>query len=208
MSESGDNAHRTFEFDSLDGPRLVGDLAIPPTPRGGAIVCHPHPQYGGTRFDSVVSALYQALPSAGFATLRFDFRSEFSGGVGERLDAHAAINELSAAIPDGPLALVGYSFGAWIALGVSNDRIGAVVAVAPPLAVMSAPPIPSVPTLVLTPAHDQFSPPTATEPIITEWRTRGAARVDFEVIDMADHFLAGHTAAVAERAATWLDAHL
>ncbi len=204
MSESGDITHRTFEFDSPDGTRLIGDLAVPNAVCSAAVVCHPHPRYGGNRFDAVVTALYRALPASGIATLRFDFRSQFSDGVGEALDALAAIDELVAAAPDVPLALLGYSFGAWIALGLDDGRIDALVAVAPPLSVMSATPAPRVATLVLTPAHDQFSPPGAIEPIIDDWRTRGSAHVEFEVVEMSDHFLSGRTAAVADRAASWL----
>jgi len=204
MADSSNITHRSFEFASLDGPPLQADLAVPDAVLAGAVICHPHPQYGGTRHDSVVSALFDALPAAGIAALRFDFRSEFSDGVGERLDALAAIDELADAAPDVPLAMTGYSFGAWISLGLGDDRIEAIVAVAPPLAVMSSVPVPVVPTLVLTPAHDQFSPPASTEPIVADWRVRSATPIEFEVIDMADHFLAGRTATVADRTAAWL----
>ncbi len=204
MGESGDVTHRTFEFDSLDGLRLVGDIAMPTTVVGAAVVCHPHPQYGGTRFDAVVSALYAALPSVGIATLRFDFRSQFSDGVGERLDALAAIDHIEVAAPGVPIAIIGYSFGAWVALGLDDERVTAVVAVAPPLSVMAATSVPGVPTLVLTPAHDQFSPPGAIAPIVEDWRASGDASIEFEVVEMADHFLAGRTAVVADRAASWL----
>jgi alpha/beta superfamily hydrolase len=64
-----------------------------------------------------------------------------------------------------------------------------------------------VPTLVLTPAHDQFSAPDTVEPILADWRTRSTAPIDFEVVEMADHFLAGRTATVAERTERWLAAH-
>ena len=204
MADSSSITHRTFEFASLDGPPLPADLAVPDPVFAGAVICHPHPQYGGTRHDRVVSALFDALPTAGVAALRFDFRSEFSDGVVERLDALTAIDELADATPDVPLAMIGYSFGAWISLGLTDDRIGAIVAVAPPLAVMSSVPPPAVPTLVLTPAHDQFSPPASTEPIIAEWRARSATSIEFEVIEMADHFLAGRTSAVADRTVRWL----
>jgi uncharacterized protein len=173
-----------------------------------AVICHPHPQYGGNRFDNVVTALYDLLPASGIATLRFDFRAVFGDGVGERLDALAALDELSAAVDDVPIALVGYSFGAWVALGLDDERISAIVAVAPPLAAMSPVPPPTVPTLVITPAHDQFSPPSATEPIVADWRSRSAAPVDLQVVEMADHFLAGRTAAVAQSATTWIIDHL
>jgi alpha/beta superfamily hydrolase len=155
----------------------------------------------------VINALYDVLPAADVATLRFDFRSEYDNGVGERLDALAALDQLAQAAPGVPLAFVGYSFGAWVALGLTDDRIDTVVAIAPPLAVMSPPASPVVPTLVLTPAHDQFSAPDTVEPILADWRTRSTAPIEFEVVEMADHFLAGRTATVAERTARWLAAH-
>jgi uncharacterized protein len=208
MSESPAITRRTVEFESLDGHHLVGDLAVPDPAVVGAVVCHPHPQYGGNRFDNVVTTLHHQLPASGIATLRFDFRAAFGDGVGERLDAQAAIDVLSGAVAGVPIALVGYSFGAWVALGLDDARIAAVVAVAPPLAVASPVPPPTVPTLVITPAHDQFSPPSATEPIIADWRSHGAAPVDLQVVEMADHFLAGRTAAVARSATTWIIDHL
>ena len=171
------------------------------------MVCHPHPQYGGNRFDHVVSALYESLPAAGLATLRFDFRADFSDGVGEGADVLAAIDELAAVAGVVPIAVVGYSFGAWVALGLADERVRALVAIAPPLAVMSPTRLPSAPTLILTPAHDQYSPPAATEPIVADWRSQGA-EVEFEVVEMADHFLAGRTAVVADRTTSWLIDHL
>lgn len=167
-------------------------------------MCHPHPQFGGNRFDNVVTALYDLLPASGIAAFRFDFRAAFGDGIGERLDALAALDVLSGAVDDVPIALVGYSFGAWVALGLDDERVSAIVAVAPPLAAMSPVSPPTVPTLVITPAHDQFSPPSATEPIVADWHSRSAAPVDLQVVEMADHFLAGRTAAVARSATTWI----
>jgi pimeloyl-ACP methyl ester carboxylesterase len=58
---------------------------------------------------------------------------------------------------------------------------------------------PTVPTLVLTPQHDQFCGPDAARPIVEAWTD-----CTFEPIESADHFLMGRTADVAERVATWL----
>ena len=140
-----------------------------------------------------------SLPAAGFVTLRFDFRRG-GDGVAERLDIVAALDALSA-VTDAPLALAGYSFGASVALNADDDRIAAIVAIAPPMSMMPAVD-PGVPTLVLTPRHDQFCPPDAAMPIIATW-----ADCEFDAIESADHFLAGHTAAVAARTATWLAAN-
>ena len=182
----------------------MGDLALPDAPRLAAIICHPHPQYGGNRLNNVVSALFETLPRAGIAALRFDFRADFSGGAGERLDAIAALDQVADAVPGVPIVALGYSFGAMIALSLGDDRVTALGLVAPPLAMMPDVAAPTVPTMLLTPVHDQFSPPAATEPIVSTWRATSAATIDVCAIEMADHSLVGHTVTVADRVAGWL----
>jgi alpha/beta superfamily hydrolase len=182
-----------------DGHVLEGDLALPDGPVVGAVVvCHPHPQYGGDRFNPVVASVYEALPPAGFAALRFDFRRDFGGGAAERLDVVAALDELEHRTPSVPLWLAGYSFGAVVALDTGDDRVRGIAAIAPPLSVMAVGD-PVVPTLVLSPAHDQFCPPHAAAPIVGGWPD-----TTLEPVASADHFLAGHAARVAERVVAWL----
>lgn len=163
------------------------------TTSAAAVLCHPHPQYGGNRFDRVVTALFDALPSAGCAALRFDFRSTFGGGTSERLDIAAALDELDkdTGLTGLPRLVVGYSFGAVVALSTHDRRISAVAAIAPPLG-HGADPAPEVPVLVVCPRHDQFCPPTDLAD-----RTRSWTDVETVVVESADHFLAGHAAAVA-----------
>ena len=187
---------RTTTLHTTDGHALGADIAeATRSRRGVAVVCHPHPQYGGNRFNDVVDALFAALPAAGFDTIRFDFRAAHDNGVGERLDVVAAIDEVAA---DGvPLVVAGYSFGALVALSVRDPRIDAVVAVAPPLSAAVEPP--PVPTLVLAARHDQFCPFDTAEPIVAGWPTASV-----QVIESADHFLAGRTQAVATATVEWL----
>ena len=192
-----------MQFEAADGAELVGDLASPASPRAVAVLCHPHPRFGGNRYHPLIAALHAALPQAGIASLRFDFRADFADGVGERLDALAALDRLDTAVPDLPMALVGYSFGAWIALSARDQRITAVVAVAPPLAAMTAPPMPVAPTLVLTPAHDQFSAPVQNDEVIAAWRADGAS-VDHHIVEMADHYLAGAISGVTQCCVDWM----
>jgi alpha/beta superfamily hydrolase len=188
------------QLTTSDGHVLDADVAEPSdAPRGGVVVCHPHPQYGGNRFNTVVGALFRALPESGFLTLRFDFRSGGGDGIAERLDVVAALDALDARV-EVPLALTGYSFGAAVALTTEDDRVTAIAALAPPLSMMSVP-APSVPTLVLTPQHDQFSPPDAARAIIETWDD-----CDFDTIESADHFLTDHTTDVGGRVAAWLAA--
>jgi alpha/beta superfamily hydrolase len=209
VQPSPDPRTSTIEFATDDGIDIVGDLVIPATTRAAAIVCHPHPQYGGNRFDHVVGALFSALPASGVAALRFDFRHEFGGGVAEVRDAAAAVGELAREVPDVPIIAVGYSFGAMVVLGLgpsdemagmeAGEVVGKVL-VAPPLAAMDIGPASVVPTLVVTPEHDQFTAPDAAEPIVARWSDAA-----FVTIPMADHFLHGRTDAVVGAVLPWID---
>ena len=102
-------------------------------------------------------------------------------------------------LPNLPLIATGYSFGAAIVCALDDVRITTKVLVAPPLASMPTVRGMDVPTLVLTPTHDQFSAPDATEAIISDW-----PQTTHETIASADHFLNGHTGLVAERAVAFI----
>ncbi len=170
----------------------------PAPPAGAVVICHPHPLRGGDRFNAVVEAMFVAFPASGFHALRFDFRAEHGEGVAERLDVVAALDHLADRYPGLALHTAGYSFGAVVSLAVDDDRIVRKVAVAPPLSHMAVDP-PRQPTLVLVAEHDQFSPPSAVEPIVAAWPD-----ATIEIIASADHFLAGRAKAAADTAAAWL----
>ena len=102
------------------------------------MLLHPHPRFGGDRFNAVVAALFRSLPAAGITALRFDFRPGAGADGGdladERLDTVAALDALAAHVPGLPLFVVGYSFGAAVGLGVDAPGGDGPVAIAPPLA--------------------------------------------------------------------------
>ena len=194
-----------------DGCSLDSDLSVPDGPvRAAAVICHPHPLYGGDRHNNVVDALFRALPPVGVAALRFDFRGvgRSTGthglGVDEGLDLVAALDELSSRWPALPLIAAGYSFGSMVALGAGDPRVAGWVAVAPPLSAMkldaSAVADDSRPKLVLAAEHDQFTPSAVARAVCADW----VATTEVE-IPAADHFLAGRTAWVVERVTEWLD---
>lgn len=126
----------------LEGP--VGQLeAILESPAdgnviGGAVVCHPHPQHGGTMHNKVAHTLARAFVNVGFETLRFNFRGTeqsegvFDDGNGELDDALAAIEWSRSRNVDKLLWVAGFSFGAAIAVkaAVARDFDG-LVSVAP-----------------------------------------------------------------------------
>jgi len=198
VGDSNDVVIREVAFLAGDGTELHGDVAVPAICRAGAIVCHPHPQFGGNRHNHVVTALFEALPAAGIAALRFDFRSEHGGGIAEIDDAVAAVGALRAEVPDVPIVAAGYSFGAVVALAIPDQHVVGKLLVAPPL--RGAIRAPGVPTLVITPAHDQFCPPEVSEKTVTTWPT-----AELQVIESADHFLNGRTGAITVAALIWID---
>lgn len=85
--------------------------------RGHAVVAHPHPLFGGTMDNKVVQTLARALVQCGWTTLRFNFRGvgasqgSHDDGVGEARDMLALVQQWA---PQGPLALAGFSFGAFV----------------------------------------------------------------------------------------------
>jgi hypothetical protein len=89
-----------------------------------AVVCHPHPLYGGTMHNKVVFRLARAARRSGAAVLRFNFRGvglsggEHADGVGEQDDLRAAMDHMTLRYPDLPLALAGFSFGSRVATQV------------------------------------------------------------------------------------------
>ncbi len=202
--------HDSAEHISLltaDGHTLAGDLWVPAGARAAAVVCHPHPAYGGDRRNVVVDALFRSLTGAGVASLRFDFRrterTAAREGVDERADVVAAVHRLATEVDlDVPLYLVGYSFGADVAVAVGDDRHAGWALVAPPFR-FSGPACPGEgderPALVVVAEHDQFAPPAWVARATSGWPD-----VTVEVAAMADHFLAGATAGVGRTVADWV----
>jgi uncharacterized protein len=192
----------TVHVDALDGVRLEADLVRVEEPCGSVVLSHPHPLYGGDRFNPVVDTLFRALPDAGFAVVRFDFRGvnqsggSHDDGDAERLDVVAALELLEWAQPDTAIHLVGCSFGSIVALNVVDPRVSSWVAIAPPLATMVGPCLAASDhrrKLLLIAAHDQFSPPAAVAPIVASWQA-----TDVRTIESADHFLGGRLGVVAD----------
>ena len=107
-------------------------------PIGAAVVCHPHPQHGGTMHNKVAHTLARAFVGKGFSALRFNFRGtegsqgEYDRGFGELDDALAAIEWMRRMQPGSPVWLAGFSFGAAIAIRAAVvNPVDGLVSVAP-----------------------------------------------------------------------------
>lgn len=105
-----------------------------------AVICHPHPPDGGTMNNKVVSTLAKAFVDAGYISIRFNFRGvglsqgQYDHGIGETADCLAVLEWVQQQRPSAPLALAGFSFGAWVALK-AGERIAPIlmVSIAPPV---------------------------------------------------------------------------
>jgi len=174
-------------------PRVLDAVLHAPAsvPTAAAVVCHPHPEYGGTMENPVVVTTATALAARGVAALRFAFGRPFTGGPGELDDADAACDALRARVPDGtPLVLVGYSFGAWVALALSDRRrdVARVLAIAPPLDLLPWTPAASgCPVACVAGDRDPWCAPARLDALVGA----GGGRVVARALAGADHFLAG-----------------
>jgi uncharacterized protein len=93
------------------------DAPADATVRGTAVIAHPHPLFGGTMQNKVVQTLARAFVQCGWQAVRFNFRGVgasagiYDEGRGEATDMLDVIAQVA---PNGPLALAGFSFGAFV----------------------------------------------------------------------------------------------
>jgi alpha/beta superfamily hydrolase len=191
--------------------QLEGELRLPDRPLAkfqAAVVCHPHPLYGGDMDNNVVLTICDALMESGTAALRFNFRGvgssegRFGGGVEERKDIKAAFDYLSSRKDIDPdnLNLAGYSFGGAVALAAAleDNRIKKLALISPAISESSWTDLVdySNPKLVLIGDSDT---------VISLSRIKGAltSNKDFQIINGADHFWWGYDTELTRRLASF-----
>lgn len=198
------------EIQVADGPLLEGRLRATESARGGLVVCHPHPLYGGDMENPVVARAVEVAWESGLATMRFNFRGVgrstgiHDGGAGERGDADAAFRLLSSRLDGGrPLALAGYSFGASVVAALADRglQVAALALIAPPLTMLDVPP-PSRPgqhTLLVAGTQDPYCPVADLEAFA---RAVPGSRV--VTVDGANHFFFGKLFPLGEALRAWV----
>jgi alpha/beta superfamily hydrolase len=207
MPERPKENHVTFRSGELT---LEGLLATRDTDAPAAVVCHPHPIYGGSMFNNVVDAILAAMWQLGYSTLRFNFRGvgasegEHDGGRGEADDAAAAMTFLLSqpGVRKNDAVMAGYSFGAMVAVtaGYQYPDVSRIVAVALPLSMTEArvPAGASKPLLLVSGDRDSYSPVAG----LTTLREKIGNSAQLEIIKGADHFFGGSEAELSRVLAT------
>jgi alpha/beta superfamily hydrolase len=199
----------------LEGPAgpleaiLWSSPAASPPPLA-ALVCHPHPLFGGTMHNKVVYQAAKAFDEFALPVLRFNFRGaglsagKHDKGIGEQDDVRAAIDFLAKRFPVAPVVLAGFSFGCWVGfrVGCGEPRVIELAGMGTPVNgsdftfLQSC----SKPKLFLQGGNDQYGSRKRLE--------RLAASLPGEnqvvVIEGADHFFAGHLDAMAAELTNWL----
>ncbi|HEY6987407.1 MAG TPA: alpha/beta fold hydrolase [Bryobacteraceae bacterium] len=176
--------------------RLEGLLEEPENaePREAAVVCHPHPQFGGTMHNKVVYRLARGLRKAGCVVLRFNYRGvnlsegEYDDGIGETDDARVALRELQGRYPGLPLLAAGFSFGARVALRLASQEAGVarVIAAGFPtrIAERDFTYQVRVPKYFIHSTHDEFGP----QPALQEFFASLPEPKSLGWIEAGDHF--------------------
>jgi alpha/beta superfamily hydrolase len=196
-----------------DGVVLEARVAAPPAPRGGVVICHPHPLYGGDMDNPVVVRLAEVGNGLGLATIRFNFRGtgDSTGahdhGSGEQHDVEAALARLAALVGAArPLLLAGYSFGATVVATVAprHAELNGVVLVAPPLARVDPQGFAGLDRfgerlLIVAGSNDEICP---AEGLARLRETTPRAIV--HIIEGANHFFFGKLYPLGETVAAWI----
>ena len=185
-----------------------------PNATHAAVVCHPHPLYGGTLHNKVVFHAMKALNRFGFPVLRFNFRGtglsegEHADGVGEVQDVRAALDWLEREFTL-PVIFAGFSFGAAVGLraAYADDRITALIA-------LGLPAIPvegriydfeflrvcTKPKLFVSGSRDQFGPIGRLEALVNTF----AEPKKLVRIEAGDHFFEGRLKEMRLAVEDWL----
>jgi alpha/beta superfamily hydrolase len=179
-----------------------------------AVVCHPHPLYGGTLHNKVVFHAMKALNSFGMPVLRFNFRGaglshgEHDHGLGEIEDVRTAIDWLDREFHL-PMIFAGFSFGAAVGLRAAcpNPRVEAIIALGTPVSPIDDRSYDyeflkacTKPKLFVSGSRDQF----ASKPRIEALVAQLPEPKKLVIIEAADHFFEGRLREMREAVEGWV----
>ncbi len=209
--------NNTIRSLQLDGP--AGQLeallnAGTPDARYAALVCHPHPLYGGTLHNKVVFHAMKALNGFGFPVLRFNFRGtglshgEHDHGEGEVDDVRAALDWLNQEFRL-PMIFAGFSFGAAVGLRAAcpDARVKAAIGLGLPVSPIDDRTYDfsflndcAKPKLLVSGDRDQFGAPAQLKELVDSL----PAPKRLVLIEGADHFFEGRLREMRETVEQWV----
>jgi alpha/beta superfamily hydrolase len=182
------------------------------SPKGVALVLHPHPLGGGTMHNKVVFRAAAALNDAGLTVLRINFRGvgQSTGvhdeGRGEREDVRAGLDYLSQQYPGLRITLCGFSFGCRVGLevGIQDPRVSFLIGIGTPLdkydfsfVAQSRKPL-----LLVHGEHDEFGNVEQLRALVNELES--SVPVQLVVIPGAGHFFEGHLDELKRAITDWV----
>jgi alpha/beta superfamily hydrolase len=198
----------------LAGPagRLEAILWSPSAgaPPLAALVCHPHPLFGGTMHNKVVYQAAKSLDALGLPVLRFNFRGagtsegKHDRGEGERGDVRAALDFLAAEFPNIPLLIAGFSFGCWVGLraGCEDARVTSLIGLGAPVnnADFSYLAKCAKPKLFVHGSNDMYGDPVKLSNLVASLPGENK----LVVVEDADHFFVGKLDQVDAAITNWM----
>jgi alpha/beta superfamily hydrolase len=212
-------ATEKVSFKSEDGHRLEGRLSKPEQPAGAAVICHAHPEYGGTMSNAPIPAIQRALEAVGWASLRFNFRGvrlsegRYGGGIGEVKDVRGALDFIQEIAPGKPLAVAGWSFGSLVGLhgACGDERVENCALVAPPVSTGPRMDLPANPPperlaawrarlLAICGTKDQFCKLDD----LQRWAHEVSPEAEVRIIEGADHYFYEHLDQMATTVAEFI----
>jgi hypothetical protein len=213
--------HRTL---FLPGPtgRLEGLLWSVAENQSGAptlaaVVCHPHPRFGGTMHNKVVYQTAKTLHRFGLPVLRFNFRGvgqsegAYDKGRGEQDDVASALDFLATEYSGAPLLLAGFSFGSWVGLraGCMDARVKELIGLGLPVADLGNREFSYLdacakPKLLVCGEFDIYCPPLKLHAMAEAFPANVREQTSIAVIHGGDHFFAGHLPELDKTIADWL----
>ncbi len=183
-------------------------------PAIAAVVCHPHPLYGGTLHNKVVYQVARTFDRLSIPVLRFNFRGAgmsegaHDRGLGEREDVRAAIGFMTSEYPGVPMAIAGFSFGCWVGLrvGCEDARVTELVGLGAPVGDSDFSYLAKCdkPRLMIQGEHDQFGSPDKLKELVRSFPAKMQKETRVVMVPDGDHFFTGHLAKVDEALTAWV----
>ena len=182
-----------------------------------AVVCHPHPLFGGTMHNKVVYQAAKSIHRFGIPVLRFNFRGvgksegRHDNGAGEEQDVRAAIDFIAAEFPAAPLLVAGFSFGSWVGLraGCSDPRVVELLGLGLPIGDTERRNFSYLeqcdkPKLLVSGEFDRFGPAATLRDMVDKFPAAARAETRVATVTGGDHFFAGHLPELDREISGWL----